>query len=146
MPVRAAVVWFGLLLMVVLSGAVRATILEPRVGEQTAHVVGTIFVVVAFLAIISLTIRWVVPSLAPRHLIAIGIGWTAATIAFEFGFGHFVARRTFDELVADYNLARGRLWILVLLTVLLAPVAGGAWFRRGEQGRRTPRGPGKPTR
>jgi len=40
----------------------------------------------------------------------------------QFGFGHFVAHKPWRELLADYNIAAGRIWALVLLTTLLAPL------------------------
>jgi hypothetical protein len=43
------------------------------------------------------------------------------TVAFEFGFGHFIAHKPWSELRADYNVLRGRVWILVLITISAAP-------------------------
>lgn len=42
---------------------------------------------------------------------------------FEFGFGHFVAGQPMSELLRDYNLAKGRLWPLVLAWLALGPIA-----------------------
>ena len=44
------------------------------------------------------------------------------TLAFEFLAGHFLFRNTWERLLADYNLAQGRVWILVLVTTLVTPV------------------------
>lgn len=45
------------------------------------------------------------------------------TLAFEFGFGHYIAGTPWSELVADYDLLQGRLWVLVPFTMMLAPAA-----------------------
>ncbi|MCL6545144.1 MAG: hypothetical protein K6T61_07935, partial [Bryobacteraceae bacterium] len=58
-----------------------------------------------------------------RRRLGLGAGWCAATVAFEFGFGHYIIGHPWSALLADYNLFRGRLWVLVLLTLLLAPLA-----------------------
>jgi hypothetical protein len=50
------------------------------------------------------------------------------TLAFEFGVGHWVFRNSWEKLLHDYDLSSGRIWILVLATTLLAPVAA---FRLG---------------
>ena len=72
---------------------------------------------------------WVAPSLDARTLLGLGLSWMMATVLFEFGFGHYVAGHTWSRLFADYNVAAGRVWILVLLTILVTPSAVG-FFRR----------------
>jgi len=63
-------------------------------------------------------------------LILIGAFWTILTIGFEFGFGHYVMGRPWDHLLADYNILKGRLWSLVLLTMLIAPSLWGFMLKR----------------
>ena len=41
------------------------------------------------------------------------------TVAFEFGFGHFVAGHSWQRLLGDYNLLEGRVWLLFLLWILV---------------------------
>jgi hypothetical protein len=43
------------------------------------------------------------------------------TIAFEFGFGHYVAGHSWSRLLADYNLANGRVWSLFLAWIAVLP-------------------------
>ena len=52
------------------------------------------------------------------------------TVAFEFGFGRLVAKASWEELLADYNLASGRLWPLVLAWIALGPEATHKWRSR----------------
>jgi len=47
--------------------------------------------------------------------------WVFFTVGFEFLAGHYVFEKAWETLLADYNLAQGRVWILVLVTCLLAP-------------------------
>jgi len=63
-------------------------------------------------------------------LILIGAFWAILTIGFEFGFGHYVMGRPWDYLLADYNILKGRLWSLVLLTMLIAPSLWGFMLKR----------------
>lgn len=131
MLLRAAAVWLLLLVVAVAAGALRVSLLEPRLGEARAHVVGTLVVVAIFAALIWATVGWIRPDLAPRALWTLGAGWLAATVAFELLFGRYVAGHPWQRLLADYNLAAGRLWPLVLLTLLLTPAVAGAAKRSG---------------
>ena len=51
----------------------------------------------------------------------IGLIWLCLTIAFEFGFGHFVVAHPWNRLFADYDLLSGRVWSVFLLWILFMP-------------------------
>lgn len=51
----------------------------------------------------------------------VGAIWLAATVAFEFGFGHYVVGHSWNKLLRDYNFMKGRLWLLVLIWILIMP-------------------------
>jgi hypothetical protein len=70
-----------------------------------------------------LTISWISPTSA-REALLIGVEWVVVTLAFEFLAGHYLFGNSWDRLLADYNVLRGRIWPLVPLTVLLAPLMG----------------------
>jgi hypothetical protein len=128
---RALLVWLLLLVVVVLLGALRTALLEPRVGEPAAHVVGTLVVVGVFLTVIWFAAPWLSPGLQTGALLKVGILWVLLTVSFEFVFGHYVMGNPWSKLLADYNLLAGRLWVLVLLTLLVGPLAVG-WARAGS--------------
>ena len=63
--------------------------------------------------------------IGPKHgyeALLVGIVWVALTVAFEFLAGHYVFGNSWERLIADYNVFRGRIWILVLLANLFAPL------------------------
>ena len=64
-----------------------------------------------------------------RHLIVIGALWLVLTLAFEFALGRFVSGLSWPEMLAEYNLASGRLWALVPLTVAAAPLVFYRYYR-----------------
>ena len=66
-----------------------------------------------------LTVRWIHP-LNRRDAFLIGFAWLALTLVFEFGFGR-VRGKPWTELLADYNVLKGRIWVLVLVTTAMAP-------------------------
>jgi hypothetical protein len=102
-------------------GTVRELAVTPLIGKQAAHVVGTLAVVVAFLGVMFVYVRRVRDRYSARDFVWIGLLWLVMTASFEFLFFHFVGGKPWEELVADYNVAQGRIWVLVLLTTLLGP-------------------------
>ena len=125
MLARIAAIWFLLLVIAIVVASLREGVLRPRLGEQWAHVVGTLVVALAFGGVIWLTVQYVTPTLERGRLVTVGVVWFVATVLFEFGFGHYVMGHSWTRLLADYNLRAGRLWLLVLLTLLCMPVVAG---------------------
>ncbi len=127
----ASLAWLGFAALAVACGAARVKLVQPLVGEQAAHVIGTLAVCALFLWLIARFVAWTGTRETPR-LLALGAFWTCATIAFEFGFGHYVAGHSWQKLLADYDVLSGRVWVLVLLVMGLGPVLiamGAARFK-----------------
>ena len=120
MIVRAIVVWFILVVTAIANGSFRVSVLIPRIGERAGHVVSTILLCIEILLVSWLTIRWIMPETPARAALVGGI-WLAMTLVFEFGFGHYVAHKSWSELLADYDVLRGRIWVLVLVTTFASP-------------------------
>ena len=55
----------------------------------------------------------------------IGGLWVVLVLAFEFLAGHYVFGTPWSELLADYNVLRGRIWPLVLVITAVAPYVAG---------------------
>jgi hypothetical protein len=117
---RALFVWFGLLAVAFANGAIRELVFVPQLGTGPAHVISVGILSLAIVIVAWSTIAWIQPrSLADAW--RIGVLWLALTLAFEFLAGHYVFGTPWTNLLADYNILRGRLWILVLLTTVTAP-------------------------
>ncbi len=118
--------WFLLLVIAVASGGLRTSFLQPALGELRAHQAGTLIVCVVFAALIA----WFThaAALTPRQAIPIGVLWVIMTVAFETGMVRVWMGRPWSDVFADYNLLKGRIWPLVLLTLLVAPcIAACLW-------------------
>ena len=59
-------------------------------------------------------------------VLTVSLTWPALTILFEFGFGHYVEHKPWDTLLADYNILKGRIWGLVLISEFAAPLLVGS--------------------
>jgi hypothetical protein len=117
---RYVLAWLPMVVIAVFNGILREKTYGKYLSESLAHQLSTltgilflgtyIWIVAHLWGFESLTQAWIVGGL-----------WLGLTIAFEFLFGHFVARHSWSELLADYNLRAGRLWPLVLVWVAIAP-------------------------
>jgi hypothetical protein len=119
--VRAMIVWAGILVLAILNGGLREGVITPAWGPTTGHVLSTLLLIGAILAVTVLTIRWIGPGSTIRA-VWLGFLWMGLTLAFEFLAGRYVFGATWESLLADYNMLAGRIWPLVPLTMLFAPV------------------------
>ena len=117
---RSTVIWFAILAIAIANGAFRQGFLIPRLGDAVGHVVSTMLLSAAVVAVAFLTISWIRPGGTPGAW-GIGAYWLALTLAFEFLAGHYLFGTPWPVLLSDYNVLEGRIWPLVLLTTLVAP-------------------------
>jgi hypothetical protein len=127
--VRALAVWGLLLVLAVLNGGVRDTWLSPVLGDTIGRAISSVLLALLILLATWLTIRWIGPT-TPGQAMMVGALWVGLTLAFEFGVGHYGFGKSWAELLADYDLLRGRIWILVLLATFVAPML--TFTRRGH--------------
>lgn len=118
---KAFVVWILLLILAVLNGAIRDLFISPRLGEQAGHIISTVILCATIFLVAWLSIRWIGAD-SGRDALLVGIQWVLLTVAFEFMAGHYLLGHTWERLLADYNLLRGRIWVFVLAANLLAPL------------------------
>lgn len=123
---RAVVVWFGIMFLAIGNGGLREAVLVPRIGSSAAHVVSTLLLSALILTTAWFTIRWIGPWFI-RDALVIGALWMTLTFAFEFLAGHYLFGVPWRTIIADYDIMSGRIWPLVPLTTLVAPV--WAWIR-----------------
>jgi hypothetical protein len=85
------------------------------------------------LSLLILAAGWVaIPWIGPRTVQdawTIGVLWVVLTLVFEFLGGHFLFGKPWQELLADYNILAGRIWVMVLIVTLMTPII--AFTRRG---------------
>ena len=112
--------WLGGPLIGIANGTLRELGYKDRVGELTAHQISTGTALGLFAGYFELLARRR-PLSSTREAFEVGVAWLALTIAFEFGFGHYVAHTSWRELLADYDLRKGRLWPLVLAWIAIGP-------------------------
>jgi len=126
-------VWFLLLGFAVINGFFRDLVLEPNLGPEPAHVLATTTLAGAVFVAAFLWIGTSRRSYLVRELLAVGVLWILLTVAFESSLGRLLLGRSWAELLADYDLSRGRLFGLVLLAELGGPLIAGLARRKARQ-------------
>ncbi|HEY5776214.1 MAG TPA: hypothetical protein VIS57_09025, partial [Xanthomonadales bacterium] len=102
------------------NGVLRQGTYGKFMSELAAHQISTLTGIIFTGALVFWLNRiWPIESAAQAWLI--GCIWLVFTIAFEFGFGHFVVGHPWSRLFADYDLLSGRVWSLFLLWILVMP-------------------------
>ena len=112
--------WLPLPVIGILNGALREMAFKKHLGELAAHQVSTL-TLIALIFAYGLLIKRYLPLATAADAFLCGFVWLALTLFFEFGFGYWFAKKSFGELLRDYNLLMGRLWVLVPLFVAILP-------------------------
>ena len=121
MVARYLLVWVLLAVVAVTNGVIRQATYGKNLSDLTAHQVSTLTAIAASGLTVWIVNRfWPIESSGQAWII--GIIWLALTVVFEFGFGHFVAGHSWDRLLVDYDLLKGRVWSLFLLWMLILPL------------------------
>jgi hypothetical protein len=117
---RYLLAWLPMVATAIANGALRDLWYGKRMSELSAHQLST---AVGFLLLG--VYMWMVVRLWPpasvEHAWAVGALWFVLTLAFEFLFGRYVLRKSWQHLFHDYNLLAGRVWVLIPLWVAVAP-------------------------
>ena len=121
MILRAFAIWVLLLFLAILNGGARDVLITPGIGESASHIISTVSLCVLIFLVSFFSIRWINPAGSLDPLI-VGSFWVTLTVAFEFLAGHYVFGNSWQKLFADYNVAQGRVWILVLVADFTAPL------------------------
>jgi len=113
-------VWLAMAVLAVANGVFRETVLIPRIGEYPGHVLSTLLLVAAILAV-SAAFFWTTgTTFTDLELVAIGVAWTLMTVGFEFLVG-YAEGTPVSVTLGQYDVFAGQVWILVPLTLLVAP-------------------------
>ena len=115
--------WLGMVVIAVLNGTLRALVTQPWLGEEVARRLATVILLAVLTPYVWLLHRRF-PLPSARSAWAVGLAWAVMTLAFEFGFGGLVEGLSWSTMLADYDVTRGRIWVLVPLwtTAVVAAV------------------------
>ena len=124
--------WGGASILGIVNGAIREFAYKDRLGERQANQLSAL-TLASLLALYFglLQRRW--PLATTRDALSIGAIWGAMTVIFEFGFGHYVSGDSWEELLEAYDIRKGNVWPLVLLSILAGPPTARGISDRWEE-------------
>lgn len=117
---KAVAIWLLLVALAVANGALREKVLVPAFGSMTALQISGVTLATAIFFLSWLSLPWY-GRLTPAGYWRVGLLWLSMTLIFELAVGRLVAHKSWSELQDAYNVAKGNLWIIVLLAVVLSP-------------------------
>jgi len=117
---RALVVLLVFITVESVLGTLRVLFLEPRMGAEPAQWTGFVTGSAALLIVAYLLIEWVrIPRRAA--LLQVGMLWVGLTFSFEMAIG-YMRGRSWQSLLAGYDITHGELMAIALVLVLFAPL------------------------
>jgi hypothetical protein len=114
--------WVPMVFIAIANGAMRQVVYGKYMSELSAHQISC-FTGIALFWMYTYFLAGRMPLENSRQAAIVGSIWVVLTIAFEFTFGHYIAKHSWAKLFADYDISAGRLWIMVLATLALMPYA-----------------------
>ncbi|RUM92551.1 MAG: hypothetical protein DSZ27_03330 [Thiomicrospira sp.] len=118
--IKATIIWCLIVLIAILNGGFRDSVLNPVFGDKTALPISGFILSAMILAVTYLLINWLKASDSQTY-IKIGLFWGLLTIGFEYGLGYFVMHQPLDDIHQVFNIQQGNLFSLALLTSILSP-------------------------
>jgi hypothetical protein len=121
----AIVLWLIAAIVAVANGYLGNTVVATLLGDYGVHVYKSVVIIAVVFLLARLYagrtrgVGWATAASGA------GLLWLVLTITFEFIFGHYLFGNPWERLLADYRIWQGRLWPLVLLSDLLAPLLVG---------------------
>jgi hypothetical protein len=106
-----------------MNGAFREFALVRIIGKKAAQPLSCFTGSALILAATYLLLPWMGASGNSQYL-AVGGLWLLLTLVFEFVFGHYIAKKSWKELLHAYTpqaLMEGNLWIVCLIIIFLSP-------------------------
>jgi hypothetical protein len=112
--------WFGMVILSIVNGIIREKAYGQSMSELSAHQLSTLIAII-FFGLYIFTMTGIFKIQSAKQALVIGGIWLIMTIIFEFVFGHYVAGHSWSKLLSDYHILDGRVWILVLIWIFVAP-------------------------
>jgi hypothetical protein len=113
--------WFAILVVAVINGSIRDFLYKKRLGVLRSNQLSSIILSSMILIITYYFLIIYGHKETSLIYILLGLMWTAMTLAFEFLFFHYIMHHSWDELLGNYDLQKGNLWLLVVFTTATAP-------------------------
>jgi hypothetical protein len=116
---KALMIWAAILVLAILNGALREAFLIPWLGTVPGLVLSGVLLSAIIIGITYVALPWL-DARRVSQLLAVGLGWFALTLVFEFSLGVWQGK-SWSVLLEAYTFKSGNIWPVVLLVTALAP-------------------------
>lgn len=117
---KILLMWLLFIPVPIINGTLREFWYKKFLSELGTNITGTLVLSLTFLLYVYLFFRNDISDFSTKQLIVMGAIWLVMTLIFEFGMG-LLAGRSWNYMLADYNLMKGKLWPLFLVILFLSP-------------------------
>ncbi|MEJ2690141.1 MAG: hypothetical protein P8130_09360 [Deltaproteobacteria bacterium] len=117
---KAFGVWLVMVAAAIGNGLLRERLLVPWLGGSVALPASGVL-----LSFFILIITWVALPIFGKlrgiSYLGLGLLWCCSTLAFEFGFGHYIVGKAWREILQVFNPTRGNLFSFDLVVTFFSP-------------------------
>ncbi|MBS3749032.1 MAG: hypothetical protein KGY67_04970 [Candidatus Thermoplasmatota archaeon] len=113
--------WFLFMVLAIINAIIREAVYTSFLDELRAHQLSTFTLMTIFFIGTLLILRFSGLNLTGQEAIIMGTIWVIMTICFEFLAGHYAFGNSWDHLIADYNILKGRIWMFIPITTFVSP-------------------------
>ena len=119
MSTKHFLLWLPMIAIAFANATIRQLVFIKYFNELNAHQLSTVTLII----LCFIYTGFVFPFLNiqnGKQAILIGLIWVALTVLFEFSLGRIV-NRSWENLLQDYNIIEGRIWLLFLICLSFMP-------------------------
>jgi hypothetical protein len=113
-------IWLVMVIVAIVNGVIREKLMASMIGSAIALPVSGLLLSILIFLVVFLLVPFF-GFLESKMYFFIGFIWFVLTLSFEFLFGHFVAGKSWHEIMQVFNIIKGNLFIVALLTTLISP-------------------------
>lgn len=120
-------IWFTYTAVDLLYGILRRLFVAPVLGEYTGHIINVAILIglivgLTYLFVNSLRIQYY----KKTDFLFIGMLWLVLSVSAKFGYSRYFGESSWEQLIIEIDISKGRLLALVLLAELIVPFIFGA--------------------
>lgn len=121
MILEAFFVWIGIAVAETLHGIIRVKLLNRRLGDRRARLVGVFIGSCIILIIGWFSIPWIGPTTDSGSLL-IGALWLVLMLGFDIALARLVFRFSWRRIALDFDITKGNLLALGMLFLFFTPL------------------------
>ena len=127
--IKGFLVWLLFIPLAIANGALRDLVFTPAFGDTLGHAASSLTLSLLILGMTLLLVDRLGVSTRAGYL-GVGAFWLVLTLLFEVSFALLVMGHPMNDLLQDYDIFRGRLWLIVLAATFFAPLLSGKMRKR----------------